>query len=394
MASDPRSARFDTRAVHAGEVHDVHGAPHTPLYDHTTFAGPAARDDVDVDAERVAFYTRYGDNPTLWSVQDKLAALHGADGALVFSSGMAAIAATLLAQLSAGDHLVTIGTVYGGTRELVADRLTRLGITHTTVPGSELAVLADRMPDTTRVVLLETPANPTLEVVDLALAAEVAHAVGARLVVDNTFATPVNQRPLDHGADVVVESATKYLGGHSDLTGGVAVATTDRLTEIAGWRTALGQVMAPPTAHRLARSLRTLGLRVRRHNATATHLAAWLTRHPRVTAVHHPSLATGTARRIVDRQMDGPGGLLSFEIDGGGPAADVMLDRLELITVAPSLGGVESLATRPAVTSHRDLPSTERAWQGVTDGLVRLSCGLEDVDDLIADLDQALRANT
>ena len=379
-----------TRAVHAGEARDVHGALHTPLYDHTTFG--ASRTEPDEPEERTTFYTRYGDNPTLWAVQDKVAALHRAEGALVFSSGMAAISATLMSHLQPGDHVATVGAVYGGTHELLARRLSRFGVTATSVAPEGLDDLATTMPSRTQVVLVESPSNPLLEVVDLAVAADRAHAIGSVLVVDNTFAGPINQRPLAHGADVVVESATKSLGGHSDLTGGVVVGSHDVVDRVAGWRTALGSVMAPQVAHLLARSLRTLPLRVRQQNTVATRLAAWLHAHPRVRRVHHPSLAEGGAAEVVARQMDGHGGVLSFVLDGTAAQVDRVLDRLRLVAVAPSLGGVESLATRPSVTSHRDLSPQERHRLGIEDGLVRLACGIEDPEDLIADLGAAIDA--
>ena len=380
-----------TRAVHAGAAPDPHGAPHPPLYDHTTFRTGGDRDMGD-GSERRAFYTRYGDNPTLWAVEDKMAALHSGEAALVFGSGMAAMSASLLSLLRPGDHVVVIGGLYGGTQELLDVRLAGLGIQTVRLGSGEVGRIRDSAPVTTKVVLLESPSNPLLELVDLQHAAEAAHAVGARLVVDNTFASPVNQRPLLHGADLVVESATKFLGGHSDLTGGVVVGATETIDRVAGWRTSLGQVMAPDIAHRLARSLRTLPLRVVRQNDTAATMAAWLATRADVERVHHPSLATGRDREIRDRQMDGPGGMLSFEVDGG-EAASRLLERLRLIMVAPSLGGVETLATRPSATSHREVTTAERRRLGIADGLVRLSVGLEDVDDLIADLETALTSS-
>ena len=377
-----------TRAVHAGAAPDPHGAPHPPLYDHTTFVAAGDADTEDPPTRR-AFYTRYGDNPTLWAVEDKMACLHAGEAALVFGSGMAAMSASLLSMLNPGEHVVVIGVLYGGTQELLDVRLAALGIPTMRLTTGDVGRIRDMAPAATRVVLVESPSNPLLELTDLQQTAEAAHGLGAQLVVDNTFASPVNQRPLLHGADLVVESATKFLGGHSDLTGGVVVGAAEPLDRVAGWRTSLGQVMAPDIAHRLSRSLRTLPVRVARQNDTAATVAAWLAARPDVRRVHHPSLATGPDREIRDRQMDGPGGMLSFEVEGG-EAASRLLERLRLIMVAPSLGGVETLATRPSTTSHRDLTTAERRRLGIADGLVRLSIGLEDADDLIADLDAAL----
>lgn len=385
-----RTHGLNTRAVHAGAAPDRHGAPHVPLYDHTTFVATAGSS--APTSSRRAFYTRYGDNPTLWAVEEKVASLHAGETALVFGSGMAAMSASLLSLLRPGDHVVVVGVLYGGTQELLDVRLKALGIPTVHIAAQDVGRLRDLAPATTGVVLVESPSNPLLELVDLRQAAVAAHDLGAHLVVDNTFASPVNQRPLLHGAHLVVESATKFLGGHSDLTGGVVIGATGPIERVAGWRTSLGQVMAPDIAHRLSRSLRTLPVRVARQNDTASTLASWLAARADVRRVHHPSQTTGRDREIRDDQMDGPGGMLSFEVEGP-DAAPRLLERLRLILVAPSLGGVETLATRPSTTSHRDLTPTARRRLGIADGLIRLSVGLEDADDLIADLESALSSS-
>ncbi|WP_206336147.1 trans-sulfuration enzyme family protein [Streptomyces torulosus] len=242
----------------------------------------------------------------------------------------------------------------------------------------------------TRIVFFETPANPTLTVFDIAAVAAQARTVGALTVVDNTFATPVNQNPLAHGADLVVHSATKYLGGHSDLTAGVLTGPAEHLAPVAGWRKNLGQIIAPETAFLLARSLRSLPVRVRAQNDTAAAVAAFLATHPRVAHVHYPGLATGEQKRIVDAQMRGGGGMLSAVLDADAEQTAAVVDRLRLFAIAPSLGGVESLVTQPITTTHHGLDPAERAKRGIADSMVRLSVGLEDADDLIADLAQAL----
>ncbi|MFF8394770.1 trans-sulfuration enzyme family protein [Streptomyces sp. NPDC016172] len=242
----------------------------------------------------------------------------------------------------------------------------------------------------TRIVFFETPANPTLTVFDIAAIAEQARTVGALTVVDNTFATPVNQNPLAHGADLVVHSATKYLGGHSDLTAGVLTGPAEHLAPVMGWRKNLGQVIAPETAFLLARSIRSLPVRVRTQNDTAAAVAAFLATHPRVAHVHYPGLATGEQKRIVDAQMRGGGGMLSAVLDADADQTAAVVDRLRLFAIAPSLGGVESLVTQPITTTHHGLDPAERAKRGIADSMVRLSVGLEDADDLIADLAQAL----
>lgn len=242
----------------------------------------------------------------------------------------------------------------------------------------------------TRVVFFETPSNPTLEIVDIAAIADQARAAGALTVIDNTFATPVNQNPLQHGADLVVHSATKYLGGHSDLTAGALTRSAELLAPVAIWRKNLGPMIAPEVASQLARSIRSLPVRVLRQNDTAAAVATFLTTHPRVVRVNYPGLATGRTKAVVDRQMRGGGGMLSFVLDATAEQTAAVVDRLQLFSIAPSLGGVESLVTQPITTTHHRLTPHERVQRGISDGMIRLSIGLEDASDLIADLAQAL----
>ena len=377
-----------TRCVHAGDELDPLGALTRPLYAHSTFGFTSTARLLDVVEGRVegAFYSRYGSNPTVVALERKLADLEGAERALAFGSGMAAISACLLACAQEGGTIAGLGGLYGGTLELLRDRLPSLGIRTVlaTEPGLE-AVGGDL-----RAVLLETPTNPLLDVADIAAIARRAHALGAIVIVDNTFATPINQNPLEHGADVVVHSATKYLGGHSDLTGGAVMGPSALLERIAAWRLSLGQVAAPETAFLLQRSLRTLAVRVEAHNARAAAVAAFLAGHPKVLEVRHPAFLTGAAAEVVARQMRGHGGMVSFVHPGSAEETAAMVDRLRIFAIAASLGGIESLVTQPAVTSHRELGEDERRESGIGGGLVRLSIGLEDADDLIADLDAAL----
>jgi cystathionine gamma-synthase len=242
----------------------------------------------------------------------------------------------------------------------------------------------------TRVVFFETPTNPQLELIDIAAVTEAAHRAGAIVVVDGTFATPVNQNPLEFGADLVIHSTTKYLGGHSDLTGGAVIGTAELLEPIAMWRKNLGQMMAPEVAFLLARSIRSLVVRVRAQNESATAVASFLAAHPRVAKVNYPGLASGEQGEIVARQMHGAGGMLSFVLDEDAASTAAVVDRLRLFSIAASLGGVESLATQPITTTHHGLTAEERSRRGIVDGMVRLSVGLEDAGDLIADLEQAL----
>lgn len=391
--SVPSNGRgMSTRCVHAGEERDPQGAIHTPLYNHSTFGFGSTAELLDVVEGRVEgnLYTRYGLNPTIRSVERKIADLEHAEAALAFSSGMAAEAATFLAHTKAGEHIVCVGDVYGGTFELLGENLPQVGIDTTFLLADEADRLGEVLTDRTRVVFFETPSNPNLDVFDIAALSERARAAGALTVVDNTFATPVNQNPLDHGADLVVHSATKYLGGHSDLTGGAVTGRGELLAAIAQWRKNLGQMIAPEAAFLLARSIRTLVIRVQAQNRTAAAAAGYLEKHPRVTRVNYPGLAAGRAAQTVAAQMRGHGGMLSFVVEGDAAATAAVVDRLRIFTIAPSLGGVESLVTQPITTTHHGLTAEERARRGIVDGLVRVSVGLEDAQDLIADLEQAL----
>lgn len=391
-AASTHGTGLGTRCVHGGETRDAQGAIHTPLYAHTTFAFDSTADLLDVVEGRRPgnLYTRYGLNPTIRALEAKLAELEEGEAALAFGSGMAAEAATFLALARAGEQIVCLGDVYGGTFELLDHNLPRLGITTTFLLAEEAERLPEVIDERTRIVFFETPTNPTLVVFDIAAVARHAHAHGAVTVVDNTFATPVNQNPLAHGADLVVHSATKYLGGHSDTTAGALIGAAELVSAVAGWRKNLGQVIAPDVASLLARSIRSLPVRVRAHNENAAAVAAFLDAHPRVLRVHYPGLATGEQAQIVARQMRAGGGMLSFVLDGDAADTARVVDRLRLFAIAPSLGGVESLATQPITTSHHDVDPAERARRGIADGMVRLSIGLEEPEDLIADLEQAL----
>ena len=390
--NDAAPPGISTLCVHGGDARDAHGALHAPLYNHSTFGFPSTQAVVDVVQGRVegSLYTRYGLNPTIRATERKLALIEGGEAALVFSSGMAAEAAIFLALCKGGDHIVCIGDVYGGTFELLHSQLPGLGIQTTFLLGHEVGRLPQALTARTRMVYFETPTNPNMEVLDIAAIAASAKARGALAVVDSTFASPVNQLPLGLGADLVVHSATKYLGGHSDLTGGVAIGARTLIDAIWNWRKNLGQIMAPEVAYLLARSLRSLTVRVRQQNASAMAIAEFLHRHPKVCQVNYPGLPSAPGHTVARRQMKGFGGMISFVYDGDAAATAAFVDRLRLFAIAASLGGVESLVTQPVTTTHHGLTTEERTRRGIVDGLVRLSIGLEDEADLIADLRQAL----
>ncbi len=381
-----------TRSIHVGELEDIHGSPHTPIYTSTTFRfkDTASLLDVVDGKKQGSLYTRYGLNPSIFSVEQKLASLEQAEAAWVFCSGMAAEAALFLTHGRKG--IVCLGDAYGGTLELLQQQLPLLGIPTYFLLGHELDKLEDLLrTDKVGMVFFETPTNPTLEIFDIATIAAQAHRHGALVAVDNTFASPVNQQPLLFGADLVVHSATKYLGGHSDLTAGVVMGSQALLQPIWNWRKNLGQMPSPETAAKLSRSLKTLSVRVKQQNQTAQYLAEKLLQHPRVQQVLYPGLPDFTGYELAKQQMSGFGGMLSIVIDGDLESASQVADHLELFALAPSLGGVESLVTQPVTTTHHGLSSEERRQRGISDALLRLSVGLENAEDLYADLEQALK---
>jgi len=381
---------LSTRCVHAGEIADAHGSPHTPVYNTTTFRFASTADLLDVVEGRKpgSLYTRYGLNPTIQALETKLASLEGAEMAWAFCSGMAAEAALFLVHGREG--IVCLGDAYGGTLELLGAQIGLLGIRTHLLLSSEFELAESRLRDGCGLVFLETPTNPALEVFDIRRIAAMCHRHGALLAVDNTFASPVNQQPLALGADFVVHSATKYLGGHSDITAGVLAGRKELMTPVWDWRKNLGSMIAPETAALLSRSLRTLVVRVERQNRSAQAVAEAMARHPQVVRVFYPGLPDFPGHELAKSQMQGFGGMLTIEVKGGGEAATRVADRLKLFALAPSLGGAESLVTQPCTTTHHGLSAEERARRGISDAMLRLSIGLEDAEDLIDDLNRAL----
>jgi cystathionine beta-lyase/cystathionine gamma-synthase len=385
--------RHHSELIHRGERIGAGGSlPLTmPIYETSTFVFASAR-----DVERYQegslpayLYSRY-ENPTVVAAEEKLAALDGAEKALLFGSGMAATATALLALLQAGDEVVCSSAVYGGTYHLVRDLLTRLGISHRFVALEDLcrpdAIAGPR----TKLVWFESPINPTLRCVDIGAVAAACRTAGVICCFDNTFASPINQRPLSLGVDLCMQSATKYLNGHSDVTGGVLCGSRDLLAPIDRCRRLLGGILDPQPAYALMRGLKTLPLRIARHNSTAQAVAEFLEGHPAVARVYYPGLRSHPDHEVASRQMSGFGGMVTVDLKGGQQAAVRAFDRLGLIQRAASLGGVESLCSLPILTSHYGMNDEALAAAGVSRGMLRLSIGLEDPEDLIADLDQAL----
>lgn len=383
---------FSTLVVHSGELDDPFGAAVSPLYDTTTFSfmDTEALLDVVEGRKQAAFYSRYGMNPTITSLEQRLAALDRAEAALAYASGMAAISSLCLAYGRGG--IICLGEIYGGTTIFLQQQASILGIETRFVAADDMAGFERALEQGASLVFLETPGNPTLKVIDIEKIAKMSHASSVRLAVDNTFATPINQQPLALGADFAVQSATKYLGGHSDLTAGVVAGRAEDIRLLNEWRKNLGQTIAPEVAHKLKRSLMTLPLRVERHNLNASVVASFLSQHDRIERVYYPGLANSPDHELAVRQMQGFGGMLSFDIKGGDEQARQVMDRLELIKMAPSLGGAETLATQPVTTSHHGMPETVLNKAGISGAMVRLSVGLEAAADLIADLEQALAA--
>lgn len=380
----------DTTVLHLGEGASAEASPlTTPIYTATTFVfqNAAELEAYQRGGSSKYIYSRYA-NPTVEAAEAKLAALEGGEAALVTASGMAATATALFGLLRAGDELVSSAAIYGGTLHL-ADELARFGITTRYVSLEQLARPESLCGPRTRVVWFESPVNPSLQCVDIARVSTACRAAGVTTILDNTFASPVNQQPLSLGVDVVMHSATKYLNGHSDVTAGALVGREAQIATLRGTRKLLGGVLDPASASLLARGMKTLAVRMSRHNENAMRVATWLARDPRVERVMYPGLASHPDHAVARRQMRGFGGMVAADL-GSYAAACRAYDRLQVFQRAASLGGVESLCSLPVLTSQYGLSDEQLASAGITRGTIRLSVGLEDPDDLIADLDQAL----
>ncbi len=384
---------LETEVLHRAEGARPGAAPlTTPIYATSTFVFESAAE-IEAylrgDGPARYLYSRHA-NPTVEAVEEKLAVLEGADAALATASGMSAAATALFGLLQPGDELVCSAGVYGGTLQLVTSQLSRFGVSVRLVPIDALHDPAALLGPRTRAVWFESPINPTLRCVDIRAIASACRAHGALSLFDNTFASPINQRPIELGVDLVMHSATKYLGGHSDLIAGALAGPHTIVARLRDARKVFGAVLDPMAAHALSRGLKTLPIRVARQNATAQHVAEWLAQDRRVQHVSYPGLASHPDAALARAQMQGFGGMLCFEVPGGYRAACRVFDRLQIIKRAASLGGVESLCSLPVLTSHYGCSDDQLREAGVTRGMLRLSIGLEHPDDLIADLDLAL----
>jgi cystathionine beta-lyase len=375
--------KFETKVIHGGTQEDpVTGAVVMPIYQTSTYHQKELGGGAKYE------YTR-GENPTRFALESVMAEIENGTHGFAFSSGMTAIH-TAMSLLKSGDHIVMANDVYGGTFRLVDKIMTTLGITYTPVDTADVDALKAAIKPETKMVYLESPSNPLLHVTDIAVASEIAHEAGAMVVVDNTFASPYNQNPLDLGADIVLHSGTKYLGGHADLLSGFIVVKDAELADrIKFIQMSIGGVLSPQDSYIVQRSIKTLALRVQRHNENAMKLAEFLNNHPKIAKVYYPGIPGTPDYEVAKKQMRGFGGMLSLELQEG---LDVkkFVEGMDIFLLAESLGGVESLIEVPAVMTHASIPREIRLANGIKDELVRVSVGVEDIDDLIADMSAAL----
>jgi cystathionine beta-lyase/cystathionine gamma-synthase len=388
-----RKHRFhrDTESVRGGEsLEKKNGPVVAPIYETSTFQVVDSKEQVRVE-NTDRYYTRYG-NPTHTAVEEAIAALEGTDAGLVFASGMNAITTCILALVNNGDHIVAQRDLYGGAAKFLSEWLPKLGIETTFVDTTAFDQYARAVRPNTKLLYVESPTNPTMRVVDPRKMAGLARDRGLVTMMDSTFATPINIRPAEFGIDLVLHSGTKYLGGHADITCGVAAGRRDLIDKIRLTRRLLGGTMDPHAAFLLLRGMKTLAVRVERQNQSALRIAEFLAQHPKVRSVNYPFLKGHAQRAVAMELMKGGGGMLSFEVEGTGEDAKKVSEAMRLFTLATSLGGVESLVSIPVITSHAMISAEHRQKMGVTEQLIRLSVGIENSDDLIRDLEQALTA--
>jgi methionine-gamma-lyase len=389
---DTKNLGFDTKVIHAGGHHDPYGSATVPIYQTSTFVFDNAQQGADRFAGATGgfIYTRLG-NPTISALERQMAELEGGFAGIATSSGMGAVSTVYMALLDQGTHMVGTASVYGPSRLLAEKHLSRFGVESSWIDTTNLEHIRRAMRPTTRIVYTESVANPTMDVTDIRGAAEIAHAHGALLVVDNTFCSPYLHRPFEFGADVVLHSVTKFLNGHADVVGGIVVARDEALyRKLRPMMTTLGCNMDPHQAYLVLRGLKTLSLRIERAQQNAMTIANWLERQPQVEWVRYVGLPSHPQHDLARRQMSGFGAMIAFGLKGGLAAGRTVMDSVRLATLAVSLGGVETLIEHPASMTHAGMSVEHREESGISDGLVRLAVGVEHVDDLVADLAQAL----
>jgi cystathionine beta-lyase/cystathionine gamma-synthase len=385
----PYNPHPETKAVRGpAEPEKKNGPMATPIYQTSTFE--VADNDEQLRAtDTDHFYTRYG-NPTNTVAEKTIAALEGVEAALTFASGMGAITTTIMALLRSGDHIVAQRDIYGGASKFLTQWLPKMGIETTFVDTTKYEQHERAIRPNTKLLYLESPTNPTLRVVDLKRVGGIARERGLLSMIDSTFGTPINQHPAEYGIDLIMHSGTKYMSGHSDLICGIVAGRHEMMEKVWSSRTTLGNCMDPHASWMLVRGLKTLPVRVARHNDNAMRVAQFLADHAKVRSVNYPFLKSHPQYDVARQQMSGAGGMVSFEVEGTGEDARRVTEAMRLFTLAPSLGSVESLVSIPVLTSHAMVPVKERAKMGVTEQLIRLSVGIENADDLIADLEHAL----
>jgi len=395
MSHDISRFSLTTQAIHAGQHTDpATGAVAPPIIQSSTFAFENCQQGKDRFAGREEgfIYTRMG-NPTIARLEKAVSTLESGFDGLATSSGMAALTTTLFALLNSGDHLVGTSSVYGPSRVVIERDFSRFGVNSTWVETADLEALRAAIRPETRLIFIETPANPTISLSDIAAISEIAHQANALVLVDNTFASPILQRPLELGADIVMHSMTKFINGHSDIVAGMIIPKTEEIFKrIRPVHAYMGACMDPHQAWLALRGFKTIAMRVRTAQEGAKRIAPWLEAHPKIEWVRYPGLGSHPQHELAQRQMEGPGSLISFEVRGGVEAGSRLLDSVQLMTLAVSLGGVESLIQHPAGMTHAAMKPEDRHAAGITDGLVRLSVGCEDPEDLIADLARALQS--
>ena len=389
---DTKNLGFNSKLIHGGGHHDEYGAATVPIYQTSTFRFDSAEDGAACFAgEKNGYvYTRIG-NPTVAALERQVAELEHGYGAVAFASGMGAVSTVYMAYLNAGDHMISSDAVYGASRTMMEGHMSRFGVQSTYVKTENIANIEAAIRPNTKMLYIETPANPTMGVTDIAACAKIAREHNLLLVVDNTFCSPYLQNPLDLGADVVLHSVTKFINGHADIVGGIVITKTAELyKQLHVMMLNLGGNMDPHQAYMVIRGLKTLGIRIDRAQESAMKVAEFLESHPQVASVAYPGLKSHPQYELAKKQMRGTGTMISFELKGGLEAGRKLMNNVKMCILAVSLGGVETLIQHPASMTHSKVSATAKAAAGITDGLVRFSVGIENVEDIIADLKQAL----
>lgn len=389
---DPKNYGFNSQLIHYSGHHDEYGSATVPIYQTSTFSFDSAEDGaLCFSGEKDGYiYTRIG-NPTIKALERQVAVLeHGYDSVAV-SSGMAAVTTIYMALLNAGDHMVSSAAVYGPSRVVMEQHFSRFGVESTYVNTADLSAIKAAIKPNTKLIYVESPANPTMDITDIRACAELAHSIGALLVVDNTFCSPYLQTPIDMGADVVFHSVTKFINGHADIVGGIIIAKEKEVyARIRGMMVNMGCNMDPHQAYLVIRGLKTLGIRIDRAQENAIKVAEFLENHPKIEWIKYPGLKSFTQKDLVEKQMRGPGTMISFGLKGGLDAGRKLMNNVHLAILAVSLGGVETLIQHPASMTHSKMSPEARQKSGIYDELVRFSVGIENVEDIIGDLSQAL----